>query len=90
MGEMPGALDGFEPRARDCGEHPYPDAWSDPHGYLRVDLPNRALDPKKASDLFHRYWDEYLIADELGLDLMLNEHHQTATCMNSTSVVSLR
>ncbi len=24
-------------------EHPYPDAWDDPHGYLRVDLPNRAL-----------------------------------------------
>src|SRR4029079_14410654 len=70
-------------------EHPYPEAWSDPHKYLRVDLPNRAIDPKKAADLFHRYWDEYLLADELGLDLMLNEHHQTATCMNSTSVVSL-
>ena len=24
-------------------EHPYPNAWDDPHGYLRVDLPNRAL-----------------------------------------------
>src|SRR5262249_26037664 len=31
----------------------------------------------------------YLLADELGLDLMLNEHHQTATCMNATSIVSL-
>ena len=70
-------------------EHPYPPAWDDPHGYLRVNLPNRAVDPKTAADLFHRYWDEYLIADELGLDLMLNEHHQTATCMNATSIVSL-
>ena len=70
-------------------EHPYPEAWNDPHGYLRVDLPNRACDPKHAADLFHRYHDEYLLADELGLDLMLNEHHQTATCMNSTSIVSL-
>jgi alkanesulfonate monooxygenase SsuD/methylene tetrahydromethanopterin reductase-like flavin-dependent oxidoreductase (luciferase family) len=70
-------------------EHPYPNAWDDPHGYLRVNLPNRALDPKIAADLFHRYWDEYLLADELGLDLMLNEHHQTATCMNATSIVSL-
>ena len=25
-------------------EQPYPAAWNDPHGYLRVDLPNRALD----------------------------------------------
>ena len=45
---------------------------------------SRAAIPKRAADLFHRYYDEYLLADELGLDLMLNEHHQTATCMNST------
>src|ERR1051325_6541717 len=69
-------------------EHPYPPAWPDAK-YLRVNLPNRALDPAKAADLFHRYYDEYLMADELGLDLMLNEHHQTATCMNATSIVSL-
>ena len=30
-----------------------------------------------------------LLADELGLDVMLNEHHQTATCMTATSVVGL-
>jgi alkanesulfonate monooxygenase SsuD/methylene tetrahydromethanopterin reductase-like flavin-dependent oxidoreductase (luciferase family) len=70
-------------------EHPYPAAWDDPHGSLRVNLPNRALDPKIAADLFHRYYDEFLMADELGLDLMLNEHHQTATCLSATSVVGL-
>ncbi len=70
-------------------EHPYPPAWNDPHGYLRVDIPNRALDPKTAADLLHRYYDEFMLADELGLDLMVNEHHQTATCMSSTSVVAL-
>ena len=47
-------------------EHPYPNAWNDPHGYLRVNLPNRALDPKIAADLFHRYYDEWMIADDLG------------------------
>src|SRR5437762_1140102 len=70
-------------------EQPYPAAWDDPHGYLRVDLPNRALDPKIAADLFHRYYDEFQLADELGLDIMLNEHHQTATCMSSTVIVGL-
>jgi alkanesulfonate monooxygenase SsuD/methylene tetrahydromethanopterin reductase-like flavin-dependent oxidoreductase (luciferase family) len=70
-------------------EQCYPPAWEHPHGYLRVNLPNRALDPKIAADLFHRYYDEWLLADELGLDVMLNEHHQTATCMSSTSVVGL-
>ena len=68
-------------------EHPYPDAWNDPHTYLRVNLPNRAIDPKRAADVFHRYWDEYLIADELGLDLMINEHHQTATNLNPSAAV---
>jgi alkanesulfonate monooxygenase SsuD/methylene tetrahydromethanopterin reductase-like flavin-dependent oxidoreductase (luciferase family) len=70
-------------------EQCYPPAWDHPHGYLRVDLPNGAMDPMIAADLYHRYYDEWLLADELGLDVMLNEHHQTATCMSSTSIVGL-
>jgi alkanesulfonate monooxygenase SsuD/methylene tetrahydromethanopterin reductase-like flavin-dependent oxidoreductase (luciferase family) len=30
-----------------------------------------------------------LLSDELGLNIMLNEHHQTATCMSSTVIVGL-
>src|SRR5262249_55493978 len=60
-------------------EQPYPDAWNDHQGTLRVTLPNRRLDPVIAADLFHRYYDEWMLADELGLDVMVNEHHQTAT-----------
>jgi alkanesulfonate monooxygenase SsuD/methylene tetrahydromethanopterin reductase-like flavin-dependent oxidoreductase (luciferase family) len=70
-------------------EQPYPPAWNDHEGSLRVNLPNRKCDPKIAADLFHRYYDEWLLADELGLDIMLNEHHQTATCMSATVVVGL-
>jgi alkanesulfonate monooxygenase SsuD/methylene tetrahydromethanopterin reductase-like flavin-dependent oxidoreductase (luciferase family) len=70
-------------------EQPYPDAWNDHGGSLRVNLPNRKCDPKIAADLYHRYYDEWLLADELGFDIMLNEHHQTATCMSSTVVVGL-
>ena len=68
-------------------EQPYPDAWKDHQGSLRVNLPNRKCDPSVAADLFHRYYDEWLLADELGFDIMLNEHHQTATCMSSTVIV---
>ena len=46
-------------------------------------------DPQVAADLFHRYYDEWMLADELGFDIMLNEHHQTATCMSSTVIVGL-
>jgi alkanesulfonate monooxygenase SsuD/methylene tetrahydromethanopterin reductase-like flavin-dependent oxidoreductase (luciferase family) len=70
-------------------EQPYPPAWEDPNDYLRVNMPSSRLDPAVAADLFHRYYDEWMLADELGLDVMLNEHHQTATCMSSTSVVGL-
>jgi len=50
------------------------------YGTPRVLLPNRFYDPKVGADLYNRYLDEYVYADELGLDIMLNEHHQTATC----------
>jgi alkanesulfonate monooxygenase SsuD/methylene tetrahydromethanopterin reductase-like flavin-dependent oxidoreductase (luciferase family) len=70
-------------------EQPYPDAWNDHGGSLRVNLPNRKCDPAIAADLYHRFYDEWMLADELGFDIMLNEHHQTATCMSSTVVVPL-
>lgn len=70
-------------------EQAYPPAWENNPGTLRVTLPNRRMDPKIAGDLFHRYYDEWMLADELGLDVMLNEHHQTATCMSSTCIVGL-
>jgi alkanesulfonate monooxygenase SsuD/methylene tetrahydromethanopterin reductase-like flavin-dependent oxidoreductase (luciferase family) len=63
--------------------------WNEHSGSLRVNLPNRKLDPKLAGDLFHRYYDEWKLADELGFNIMVNEHHQTATCMSSTVIVGL-
>jgi alkanesulfonate monooxygenase SsuD/methylene tetrahydromethanopterin reductase-like flavin-dependent oxidoreductase (luciferase family) len=70
-------------------EQPYFPAWNDHNGSLRVNLPNSKCDPKVAADLFHRYYDEWVLCDELGLDIMFNEHHQTATCMSSTVIVGL-
>lgn len=51
----------------------------------RVAIPNRLFDPKIGADLYHRYLDEHLIADELGLNIMLNEHHASAGCINSAA-----
>jgi len=70
-------------------EQPYYPAWDKHQGSLRINLPNSVLDPKLAGELFHRYYDEFMLADELGYDVMLNEHHQTATCMSSTVIVGL-
>src|SRR5438067_12178709 len=76
-------------RVVQCTEQPYPDVWNDHNGSLRVNLPNRKRDPLHAADLFHRYYDEWQLADELGLDTMLNEHHSTATCMSAACVIGL-
>jgi alkanesulfonate monooxygenase SsuD/methylene tetrahydromethanopterin reductase-like flavin-dependent oxidoreductase (luciferase family) len=76
-------------RVYQFSEQAYHPTWNDHSGSLRVILPNRKCDPHVAADLFHRYYDEYQLCDELGLDIMLNEHHQSATCMSSTVLVGL-
>jgi alkanesulfonate monooxygenase SsuD/methylene tetrahydromethanopterin reductase-like flavin-dependent oxidoreductase (luciferase family) len=76
-------------RVYQFSEQPYYPTWDDHSGSLRVILPNRKCDPRTAADLFHRYYDEYQACDEIGLDIMLNEHHQSATCMSSAVVIGL-
>ncbi len=56
---------------------------------VRVTLPNRNFDPAVGAALYDRYIDEWQYADELGMNIMLNEHHQTTTCLNVTSSVAL-
>jgi alkanesulfonate monooxygenase SsuD/methylene tetrahydromethanopterin reductase-like flavin-dependent oxidoreductase (luciferase family) len=66
--------------------YPYlPDAST--YDSIRVNLPNKYYDPKVGADLYHRYFDEWMLADELGLELMVNEHHQTATNLNPSAAV---
>ena len=48
---------------------------------IRVNLPNINCDPEKANELYNWYLDLWCMAEEKGLDIMNNEHHQTATCM---------
>lgn len=62
-------------------------AWEAGGERLRNDIPNRLFDPVAGHALYNRFLDEYALCDELGLNVMLNEHHSTATC--SDSVCSL-
>jgi alkanesulfonate monooxygenase SsuD/methylene tetrahydromethanopterin reductase-like flavin-dependent oxidoreductase (luciferase family) len=52
---------------------------------VRVTIPNQLIDPGLAADLWHKYLDQWELADQLGMNVMVNEHHSTATCMNATS-----
>ena len=60
--------------------HLLPDAKE--YDSIRVKLPNRYYDPKLGADLYHRFIDEWKIAEDMGLEIMVNEHHQTATNLN--------
>jgi len=56
---------------------------------IRVVLPNRIYNPRVGAELYHRYIDEWLQAEDAGLDIMLNEHHQTATCLDPAAPIML-
>jgi alkanesulfonate monooxygenase SsuD/methylene tetrahydromethanopterin reductase-like flavin-dependent oxidoreductase (luciferase family) len=56
---------------------------------IRVTLPNRVYDPEKGAALYDRFIDEWLIAEEEGVEIMLNEHHQTATCVDPAAPIML-
>ena len=70
----------------DCYPH-LPDQNS--YRSIRVDLPNRYCEPEVAHDLYNRYLDLWCACDEIGLEIMLNEHHQTATCMVPAAPIML-
>jgi len=69
-------------------ELPYPDVW-DGRDSLRVNIPNSLYDPEVGADLYDRFFDEWQLCDELGLDIMVNEHHSTATCVNPACTIPL-
>ncbi|OAI40278.1 hypothetical protein AYO38_06070 [bacterium SCGC AG-212-C10] len=68
-------------------ERPYQDPSSGYFGATGADitdlgLSNRSYDPKVGAELYNRYLDEKVYAEEMGFDgLMLNEHHSTPFCM---------
>jgi alkanesulfonate monooxygenase SsuD/methylene tetrahydromethanopterin reductase-like flavin-dependent oxidoreductase (luciferase family) len=65
--------------------HEYAETEGAKYPSLRLTFPNTNYDSVKAHELFHRYLDEYQYCEEMGFDgLMINEHHNTPSCMNAT------
>jgi alkanesulfonate monooxygenase SsuD/methylene tetrahydromethanopterin reductase-like flavin-dependent oxidoreductase (luciferase family) len=77
-------------RAWYFSENAYP-YLPDPKEYpsIRVTIPSGYYDPKIGAELYHRYLDEWQLADDLGLEVMVNEHHATATNLNPSAAVVL-
>ena len=68
-------------------ERPYQDPSSGYFGatgrsIMDLGMSNASYDPRLGADLYNRYLDERVFAEEMGFDgLMLNEHHSTPFCM---------
>ena len=70
-------------------EMAYHPAWPQLGDSYRVVIPSRLFDPKVGADLYHRYLDEWALCDELGINIMTNEHHATATCADSVCTIPM-
>lgn len=70
-------------------ENPYPQAWKPEHASLRITIPNSHFDPEIGADLLNRYLDEWAMCDELGLNIWVNEHHSTATCLTVSTMLTM-
>jgi len=70
-------------------EMAYHPAWPQLGESYRVIIPSRLYDPKVGADLYHRYLDEWALCDELGINIMTNEHHATATCSDSVCTIPM-
>ena len=77
-------------------ERPYQDPNSGYFGatgrsLMDLGMSNASYDPRLGADLYNRYLDERVFAEEMGFDgLMLNEHHSTPFCMGGVMNVEAR
>src|SRR5881394_599047 len=70
-------------------EMAYHPAWPQLGESYRVVIPSRLYDPKIGADLYHRYLDEWALCDELGINIMTNAHHATATCADAVCTIPM-
>ena len=61
------------------------DVLNSPNEAVRLTFSNSHFDPQIGSELYNTHLDEYEYSEEMGFDgLMLNEHHNTPTCLGAT------
>ncbi|MGH7390310.1 MAG: LLM class flavin-dependent oxidoreductase [Candidatus Rokuibacteriota bacterium] len=56
---------------------------------VRASLPSKYCDPKLAADLFEEGLDEYLLCDDIGINVVSNEHHAGINCLIGASPLVL-
>ena len=56
---------------------------------VRASLPNLYCDPRVAADLFQEALDECLLCDDIGINVVSNEHHAGINCLYGASPLIL-
>lgn len=69
-------------------EQSYYPAWNLP-GSPKIDSPSAPVDPEIAHRLMQEYLEQCRLCDELGINIMVNEHHNAYTCMNVSCMLTL-
>ena len=69
-------------------EQSYYPAW-DNLGTSKITAPSSAVDTDHAHRILKDYIAECVLADDLGLNIMVNEHHASYTCMSVSCMLTL-
>jgi alkanesulfonate monooxygenase SsuD/methylene tetrahydromethanopterin reductase-like flavin-dependent oxidoreductase (luciferase family) len=69
-------------------EQSYHPAWANP-GTTKISTPSSAVDRETAHRLLQEYIEQCQLADRLGMNIMVNEHHASTTCMSVSCMLTL-
>ena len=66
----------------------YPEQAGRDFGATALMFSNKHFDPVEGSRLYNNYIEQYMLAEEVGVDgIMLNEHHNAPFCMQAKANV---
>jgi len=63
--------------------------FTDYAGPIRLTVPSSVLDPAKVREIKNLRFEEWLVSDDLGMDIMVNEHHATTNTMGPSVLQDL-
>lgn len=70
-------------------EQSFASGWDQVDGSLRLYPPSAMIEPEVSAKLINRFLDEWCYCDEIGLNIMVNEHHSSFSSISSNVMMYL-